>query len=338
MRNDTDKLTDVLVSVIVVTFNSTQCIERCIDSLLRTVCDKFEIIVLDNDSKDETLKILLSYRSKATIIPLGRNLGLAKARNIGSRVAQGTYLAFIDHDTVVDPMWLTKGIEELKLRPKSGLLQFKVLSFRDSRLIANAGLGDDGSWLEGRPTGMFRSARRILYAVGAGILIPISVFQKIGGFDESFFVGYDDFDFGWRARLLGFDPVCAPTATVYHDRGSIRPGRALKIFQYYGARNRLCMYIQNLSTRSLISNLPVIALWYPFEAVLYGKAEGLRALFRVLFAELRRIYRKRLEIQRDRVCPDSMLMPWGAHILPVRKFSESVIGRIRYFLRMISAK
>ena len=337
MGNKNEKLAGLLVSVIVVTFNSAQCISRCIDSLLRTACDKFEIIILDNGSKDETLRVLLSYRSRTTVIPLGENVGLAKARNIGSRIAKGRYLAFIDHDTVVDPLWLAEGLEELKRRPNSGMLQFRVLSLRDSKLIANGGLGEDGSDLRGRPAAEFRSVRRILYAIGAGILMPVSVFQKIGGFDEDFFVGYDDIDFGWRARLLGFDPVCVPTATVYHDMGTFRTGQTLKIFQYYVVRNRFRMYIQNLSTRSLISNLPFIILRYPFEALLYAKGKALGALYQMPFLELRGIYRKRLEIQRTRVCPDAMLMPWVSHYLPRRELSKSVIKRIRYFLAVISA-
>lgn len=330
MRNHGAKFTDVLVSVIVVTFNSAQCIGQCIDSLLRTVRDKFEIIVLDNGSKDETLRILVSYRSKATIITLTKNLGLAKARNIGSRIARGKYLAFIDHDTVVDPFWLARGLKELKHRPNSGLIQFRILSLRDSGLIQNAGFGEDGTRLQSRPADEFRTARRILYAVGAGILMPVSVFRRIGGFDESFFVGYDDVDFGWRARLLGFDPVCIPSATVYHASGSYRSRQASEIFRYYEARNRLSMYVQNLSARLLIPNLPIIVLQYALEAVLHGKVEGTRALLRVPFVEMRRIYRRRLEIQRDRVSTDIMLLPWISHILPAQQFSTSIVERIRH--------
>lgn len=322
----------IQVSVIVVTYNSACCIKSCLDSLLRTALTKFEVLVLDNGSDDETVAIASKYEG-IRLLPLGKNLGLAKARNIGVRLARGSYLAFVDHDTIVDPMWLTLGIEELRKRPVAGPLQFRVLSQCNPRLISTAGKGAHNITLDRFPNESFSGVRSILYPIGAGFVLPRDVFERIGGFDDNFFVGDDDIDFGWRGWLLGFPSVCISTGTVYHDGGGFRRGKSGRIFQYFGARNLLCMYIQNLSGTLLLSNLPIIVLWYPLHVLLHGRLEGLRGLYNVLLPELRKIYLKRLRIQNSRVIKDDELMPYISYELPTKQFSRDLAIVLTYMLR-----
>jgi GT2 family glycosyltransferase len=321
----------VQVSVIVVTYNSARCIKSCLDSLLRTVHIDFEVLVLDNGSDDETLAIASKYDG-IRLLPVGRNLGLCKARNMGAQLARSRYLAFIDHDTTVDPMWLASGIEELEKRPNAGPVQFRALSLRNRDLISSAGYGAGGVTLHGS-VDEFRLPRTILFPVGAGFIISRAVFEKIGGFDEDFFVGDDDVDFGWRGWLLGYPSICIPTGTIFHDAGGFRKGKAERIFRFYAVRNRLCMYVQNLSGRSLLYTMPIIAIVYPLFALLHGRLDGLRALYHVLLVELRNIYLKRLVIQRCRVIKDDELMSFISYLLPARQFSKDCGIVLNYLLR-----
>lgn len=326
----------VQVSVIVVTYNSARCIQGCLDSVLRTALTKFEVIVLDNGSDDETFAIASKY-DRIRLVALGKNLGLCKARNLGARLARGNYLAFIDHDTVVDPMWLALGLEELRKRPAAGPMQFRILSLRNPRLISSAGRGAWGDPLDGRvwhgPVEEFTRTRTILFPLGAGFILRKTVFEKMGGFDDDFFVGNDDVDFGWRGWLYGFPSICIPTGTIFHDPGAYRRGKSAQIFRFFAVRNLLCMYIQNLSGRSLLAVLPMIVIGYPLHALLHGRLEGLRALYSVLFIDLRKIYLERLRIQHRRLINDGELMPYVRYLLPTQEFSNDLASVLRYLLQ-----
>jgi GT2 family glycosyltransferase len=311
----------VQVSVIVVTYDSELCIKNCLESVLSTALTKFEVIVLDNGSHDETLTISSKFDG-IRLVSLGGNIGLCKARNIGASLARGNYLAFIDHDTVVDPTWLEAGLEGLATYPDAGIIMFEALSLRNPHLISFAGKDARGASFSGLPAASFKGVRTIFYPLGAGFMVSKDAFWRIGGFDEDFFVGNDDIDFGWRAWLVGFKPICISRGVIYHDPRILRGGKASGIFRFYGARNLLCMYVQNLSGQTLLLNLPMLALGYPFAALFRGGFEGICAMYSVLFKELRRIYLKRLAIQQRRQVDDHSLMPYTRSIFPVREYSR----------------
>jgi GT2 family glycosyltransferase len=291
----------------------------------------FEVIVVD-DSEDETPAIVSEYNG-VRLLRRRENMGVSKARNLGASVARGDYLAFVDDNTVVDPMWLASGIEELRKRKIEGPLQFRSVSLRNPERLAGAGLGADGDSLKGQRLDRFTRARTILFPVGAGFLVTKTAFQKIGGFDDRFFFGWEDLDLGWRGWLLGFPSICVPSATIYHDTGEFRRDRPQKPQQFGAVRNLLCSYIQNLSGRVLLTNLPILAVWYPFHALLYGRLEGLRAIYEVLFVELREVYLRRIRILTSAVVEDEYLMPYLRPMLPKKQFAVDMVVVLRYLLR-----
>ena len=189
------------------------------------------------------------------------------------RLARGGYLAFIDHDTVVDPSWLRQGLIELRHHRRTGLLH-RPSVFGEPDLISNAGLGADGTWSAGQSTLVFGKPRHVLYAIGAALLISAATFTQLGGFDEEFFIGYDDVDLGWRARLLGFDPdafrMRTRPITILAVAGFEQSGHR-RLFEFYGVRNLLCMLLQNLSGRSLLITVYRSFSWHirlkPFVSV-----------------------------------------------------------------------
>jgi len=312
------------VSVVVVTYNCGAWVSKCLDSILRTAFETFEVIVLDNGSRDDTLSKLSRYEGQVKLVQLDKNLGLAKARNIGARMANGSYLAFVDHDTAVDSSWLQAGVQELTRYPQAGIVMFRALSLKDPRVISEtgAGIGAHGSDLTGLPAESFTGIRHVLFPLGAGFIVSKAVFMELGGFDEFFFVGNDDIDFGWRAWLLGFEPICISTGTVYHDGGVLRRNGFSRVFRFYGIRNWLYLYMKNLSVRTLLTNLPLIAIGFPLAAIYRVGFDGVRAIYSVLFKELRPIYANRVRTQRVRTVKDARLMPYIERYMPTTEYSR----------------
>lgn len=174
--------------------------------------------------------------------------------------------------------------------------------------------------------------------MGAGFITSKKSFSQMGGFDEDFFVNNDDIDFGWRAWLLGFEPICISSGIVYHDGGRLREeGSKLSgILRFYGVRNRLCLYLQNLSTRLLLKNLPLIAIGFPFSAIYGGGFDGVRAVYSVMFKELKKVYKKRMRVQKIRVTDDKHLMPYIERYLPANDYSKHWTLLIAGFERRLS--
>ena len=93
------------VSIIIPCYNSEKFIHKCLSSVLRTDYPYFEVIIVDNASKDSTYKIVkehFSNFSNLKVIKLPQNYGFAKACNIGSRIAKGEYIVFLNSDILVD--------------------------------------------------------------------------------------------------------------------------------------------------------------------------------------------------------------------------------------------
>ena len=91
------------VSIIVPAYNAEKTIEKCLDSLFNQTLKEIEIIVINDCSKDSTLKILKKYKNKIKLIDNKKNLGPAGSRNKGLDVAQGKYIGFVDADDWVAP-------------------------------------------------------------------------------------------------------------------------------------------------------------------------------------------------------------------------------------------
>lgn len=106
-----------LVSFIVPTFNSEKTIGKCIESILDQKCEK-EVIVVDNNSTDNTAKIIKKYSVRYLF---EKRKGAAAARNKGLENAKGEYVGFIDSDVVLPEDWVVKALEEIKPKDIAGV-------------------------------------------------------------------------------------------------------------------------------------------------------------------------------------------------------------------------
>src|SRR3989304_284876 len=103
-----------LVSIIIVTFNSEKYILDCLKAIFQTRYPLLEVIVVDNNSTDNTVKIIKDNFPKVKIIESKVNLGYATGNNLGIKTAQGKYIAVINPDTRVTENWVNPLISELE--------------------------------------------------------------------------------------------------------------------------------------------------------------------------------------------------------------------------------
>ena len=178
-----------LISIIVPVYNAEKTIKACIDSLLKQTYDNYEIIAVDNNSKDETKGILQSYNGKIRFLTEEKQ-GSFAARNTGVRNSEGEILAFIDADCIAENKWLEKLTEPIRVEAEVAAYGSSV-DVQETRWSRMEHLYEE-SIIEG-----FSKGNYIEMGDTKNLAITRRLFEDIGGFDESF-EWSGDTDFGLR--------------------------------------------------------------------------------------------------------------------------------------------
>lgn len=217
------------ISVILVTFNNQDTISKCLKSLQGN-SNILEIIVVDNASTDETLKILEDFDKSIKILRSFSNLGFSKANNMAAKIALADYLLFLNPDTYLErPQLLSELLESLKNNPKYGLVGSK-LNFPNGEiqptvrnLPTSIGafqqyfLKIKNSYNFYVPTG--KILLEVESVVGACLLIKRESFLKVM-FDEKYFLYFEDLDLCKRIRQKGFKVGYLPNDGLVHLHGA----------------------------------------------------------------------------------------------------------------------
>ena len=262
-------VTENRASVIVINYNGRAYLEECLRSLLNTVGDQDEIIVVDNNSTDGSIDIVADFPTVEVVRSL-INRGFGAASNLGGTIASGRYLVFMNQDTMTAPGWLDALLEALDREPKVGLATSKILLLNDDECINTAGNNIHLSGITlcrgmGLPAGALDEAAPVSAASGAALAIRTDLFFELGGFDPDFFMYMEDTDLSLRAQLAGYICQYVPDSIVYHDYAlRFGPNKS-----YYQERNRYLMCLKSLRWPTLLLLLPALLL---AEIVSWGHA------------------------------------------------------------------
>lgn len=301
------------VSLIVVNYNGIKYLRDCIESLLSTDYERFEVILVDNASTDGSIESVGSLIRDPRIrtLRLDRNLGYAGACNLGSKAASGSVLAFLNVDIVVTPEWLQPLISLFNRDPSIGAAQPKlVVKDRPEVLDAAGGYIDIFGCAHERQAAMAGTTvpEEIMYAKAAAILIPSTLFSHLGRFDEDFVLYYEETDLCWRIWLSGHRVVHVPSSIVFHMRAgitrSLDPDRKSEL--YLMARlNRFRMILKNYEYKYLFVFVPIILINQLKDVlvllILGARFSAVRSTIMVpvlVLRDLKRIVRKRYLAQR----------------------------------------
>jgi len=298
----------VQVSVLVITWNNFSFLERSIKCLSVQTYQNFEILLIDNGSKDTFLDTLPEkYPSlNLKIYKLQTNLGFAAANNIGARLSRGKYLVLLNADAFPEPDWLERLLEAAEKYPNASLSSRQLQVDRPELLDGEgdvyhvSGLG----WRKNYnlPVYPLTEPQEIFSACGAAALYPRQAFLDAGGFDEDYFSYHEDVDLGFRLRLRGMKCMLIPAAVVHHV-GSASTGKRSDFSVYYGHRNLVWTYFKDMPALLLWLFLP-LHLLVGFFFLIYFTLRGQgRAIWRAKIDALRglpQVMKKRREVQRSR--------------------------------------
>jgi len=252
-----------VVSVILVNYRGAPDTIRCLHAFadIQWPTDRLELIVVDNDSGDGSAAAVRAAVPEATVIESGTNTGFAGGCNLGVAKATGEYVAFINNDARPDRAWVQAAVEVLDGDPSIGSVASKVLDW-DGGLIDYV----DGSltWfgmgykreVEKPDAGEWDTAKDVLFGTGAAMFVRSELFREVGGFDERFFMFYEDVDLGWRLNLLGHRVRYVPGSVAYHKHHVSMKKFSSFRESYLLERNALLTMYKNYDDASLAKALP----------------------------------------------------------------------------------
>src|SRR5947199_1159652 len=207
----------VSISIVIPALNEEKMIGRCLESLTRLAFaqDRFEVLVIDNGSRDRTLAIVESFKDRLNLKVLQQaGVRISALRNLGARSASGNILAFLDADCLAPADWLDR-IFALAPTDGAGVLGAHYL------------LPQDSSWV-GRTWHRYQEAPKsgeVSHVPAGDLIMRREDFLKLGGFDESIQTN-EDYELCDRARKAGLRVRAVPQIGVIH----LGTAQSLRVF------------------------------------------------------------------------------------------------------------
>jgi len=295
-------------SVVIVNWNGNQVLPRCLEALITQTVSNFEILIVDNGSKDGSVDQLEIRYPGVHLFCLGENLGFAAANNRGAARARGNWLAFLNNDAFPAPDWIEKLLEAARNYPGFSLFASKLVSAENPGSID--GTGDiyhvsGSAWHRDRDQPVDQSTNQIdevFSACAAASLVNRQVFLESGGFNERYFSHYEDVDLGFRLRLFGEHCLYVPGAVVYHV-GSASFGVESNQTIQNGQRNMVWTYFTNMPGWLFWKYLPAHLLANLIFLTYYTLRGQGKAIWKAkweAFCGLPKTIQERLKIQASR--------------------------------------
>jgi len=279
-----------LVSIIILNYNAGKLIEECVDSIYQSNYKNFEIILVDNNSKD---KSHVKCKEKFPLINLivnKENLGYCEGNNVGIRVAKGKFVIVLNPDTIVDPNWINELLQGYE-KFGDGIYQPKFLTIDNESILQSTGnmiqlFGFGYSRNKGdKDENQFNNIENINYASGTCLFTTKKIFTQLGLFDSFLFAYHDDLDLCWRASMQGIQSYYIPTSIVFHpSEGFSFKWSNFKFFLL--ERNRLYCLFTHYSHSTILRFLPSLVLVDVAVSLFYLKnglfSEKIKASFNIL--------------------------------------------------------
>jgi len=247
-----------LISIIIVNLNGRKFLEKCLESITKTSYKNYEIILVDNNSSDNSVEFVKNEYSGIRIIKLERNFGYAEPNNIGAKISNGEFLVFLNNDTIVTSDFISEMIKVMNEYPQVAICQSLLL--KPNGMIDSSGdfvdINGNAYSLHDKPT----EIREILSAKGASMMIRKNVFWELDGFDKNYFVSFEDVDLGWRAWIIGHKVVLVPKSIVHHIGGQTIK-KIEKEIQFHIIKNNLLLRLTNFETYHVFTSITSLFLF-----------------------------------------------------------------------------
>lgn len=247
------------VSVVVVNFNGLNLLQGCLASLSHQTYprEKYEIIIADNGSSDESVNYIKNNYPKVLLIQNLTNEGFASPNNKAALLAKGEFLAMLNNDMHVKEDWIAALVASQQ-RTGAECVGGAILNGDGSEIDFFGGLidcfGFTYSPYHRKTSSLLNEIKQeedVFYVSGGALLINKEVYLSIGGLDEDMYLYHEDDDLCWRLWLLGYRVVASPFAISFHCHSSTSGRFARYQICFYDQRNPLIMLYKNYDIKNV---------------------------------------------------------------------------------------
>ncbi len=317
-----------LVSILVLNYNGKDFLKACFDSLLAGTYPSYEIILVDNNSSDDSVVFTQENYTRIKVLQTGSNAGYSRAYNLALRECNGKYAVLLNNDVEVVANWLEPMVDCAESDDAIGALQPKIRSLIDEGYFEYAGASGGHMDIYGYPflrgrlffttekdEGQYDDAAEVFWTSGAAMFVRVSALADSGFLDEDFVHHMEEIDLCWRLQLTNYKLKVIPESVIYHYAGAtIKPDSFMKL--YWNHRNGIFMMLKNFELKSLFRVL-LIRIFLDFVNIFFaalvrfhfGHAYAIIKAYVWLVLHPGMITKKRKDVQNTRVLSDKNLLP-----------------------------
>lgn len=271
---ETKSKKSTFVSIVIPVYNGQSFLKKLLLAIKDQTYKNYQVIAVDNKSTDDSVKILESFKD---IIPLKiidnqKNDGYSGGCNTGIKNSDGELFLFLSQDRIISPDWLSKAIPKIQSNQEIGCVFGKVI-VDETTYSEYGGIYD----MYGSPCMKGSPETSDLFYAGGCILVKKSVIDKIGMFDQKFFMYQEDIDLCWRMHLAGYcihlvdeiecKNIGGGVSNTFYVEGKLFVNFdseliQMPVYRFYHSivKNRIRIVLKNYSLKNIIQRLPVIMI------------------------------------------------------------------------------
>lgn len=276
------------IAIVILNWNGAHMMRTYLPTVIKN-SPEAEVIIADNASSDDSLKMLASDFPEIRTIVLDKNYGFAEGYNKAFKQVEAEYYLLLNSDVDVPEGWLTPLLDFMESHPEAAACQPKLRAIKDRESFEYAGAA--GGFIDkyGYPFcrgrifetvekdhGQYDRNMEILWATGACMMVRSKDYWDAGGLDGRFFAHNEEIDLCWRIRLLGRKIYCITDSVAFHLGGGTLPkGNPRKTFLNF--RNNLTMLYKNLPDSELhhVMRIRFFLDWLAaFQMLILGRSLG----------------------------------------------------------------
>jgi len=286
---------NIKLSIVIVNYNTKVLLVECLDSIFKNPFHgNFEVIIVDNASKDGSLELVQKKYPQVKTIKNEENLGFAKANNVGIKISQGKYILLLNSDTEIISNSLNKMFNYMEDNPSAGIVGPKLIGVNGKIIQMSWGWSPTilkevlqktfmpehiakYKFLQLVVKFLERKQREVELVSGACMFIRREVLDTVGLLDENLFLYFEEPDFCMRVRRCGWKVIFLPSAEIMHKLGQTmaREGKGTLVIyrrsQLYFYKKNNSRLQQKLLSLFLLSKFSYLKLIKPKNANFYDK-------------------------------------------------------------------
>lgn len=269
-----------LVYVIVINYNGLKYLKTCLSSLERQTYKNYKTIVIDNASTDKSVQYIKQNFPKINVVQAESNLGFAEGNNLAMKFAldqKADYVFLVNNDTYLEKDLIEKLVTTIESDDSIGIVSPVVFDLKNKWSLQEMGMAVDRF---GYPLPLKNSSDKdcVFFVSGCAMMIKAGLLNKIGFFDEKYFMFAEDLDLCWRAQLAGYRVMVNEVAKIYHASGGSISGGVIEgsIYKtdakrvFLREKNTLRTLIKNYDALNLIKVVPFYGTLLLFESIFWS--------------------------------------------------------------------